>query len=77
MGSDRQGAGADAAVKKRTYFAHAQYPGKKSFYVGTIWAESEMEAAQQFPGLWSNISPHEPPAVQAFVPGVIWTEAAE
>lgn len=52
--------------------AECHYTGcEKGFYLGTVQAESEMEALQKLPEMWANISPHPFPDHVVAIPGMV------
>lgn len=55
----------------RLWIGECEYRGKKQFYLGTVEAESEMQAVIKLQELWTTISPHPCPEVIIAIPGHI------
>lgn len=54
----------------RHWVGRARYPHKAEFYVGTVQAESEMQALTALRRLWGEISPHDHPTITP-IPGLL------
>lgn len=55
----------------RMWVGRCSYKGKKEFYLGTVEAESEMDAMVKLKALWDDISPHPFPSFVVCIPGAI------
>jgi hypothetical protein len=56
---------------RRCWVGHCQYDGKEKFYLGTVEADSEMDAMVKLKALWEAISPHPFPSFVVCIPGAI------
>jgi len=48
-----------------------RYPGRESFYFGTVQAETELEALRKLEAAWRVLSPHPMAPVEAMLPGTL------
>lgn len=54
---------------RRTWAGLAAYPGKASFYIGTVWADGPEEARRELAALWARLSPYPAPDITEVIPG--------
>lgn len=55
----------------RRWVGRCAYKGMKEFYLGTVEAESEMDAVTKLQTLWSELSPHPCPSFIVAIPGML------
>ena len=54
----------------RHWCGRCEYPGRKPFILGTVQAESELDALRQLQAAWAAHSPHPAPSI-APIPGML------
>lgn len=55
----------------RHWCGKAQFPGKDEFMLGTVQAETELEAERLLFELWAEILPYDPPKSFVCLPGTL------
>lgn len=55
----------------RFWAGRCHYTGHSDFYLGTVQAESELEALRKLPVLWAKILPHPFPDSVIAIPGMV------
>lgn len=55
----------------RRWIGECQYRGLNQFYLGTVEAETEMQAVIALQDLWKSMSPHPIPDIIIAIPGYI------
>lgn len=56
---------------RRTWAGLAAYPGKASFYLGTVLADGPEEGRRELTALWARLSPHPAPEITEVIPGSV------
>lgn len=58
-------------ARVRRWCGEAQFPGKEKFLLGTVEAETELEAERRLFELWGTLIPYDPPRTFTIVPGML------